>query len=130
MPENSYPLVRHKPYITPQAKTDACPIAYARNGLVYIGLSDGVFEFDGVNQTPIPVPGNPKSPTEMYRITALAADPSADTVYVGCHNGRFGFIPLKTSRKPTYYSLPEALKDTAKKYEGAVEISRIYVLGN
>ncbi len=127
--EHNYPLVRNKSYATPQGKSDVGPIAYGRNGLVYIGLSDGVFEFDGVNQTPIPVPGNPKSPTETYRVTALAADPVADTLYVGCHNGRFGFIPLRSSRKPTYYSLPEALKDTVKKYEGATEITRIYVLG-
>jgi class 3 adenylate cyclase len=127
--ELNYPLVRHKTYVTPQNKTDIGPVAYGRNGLVYIGLSDGVFEFDGVNQTPIPVPGNPKSPTEIYRITSLAADPVSDTLYVGCHNGRFGFVPLNSSRKPTYYSFPEALKDTAKKYEGATEISRIYVVG-
>ena len=127
--EHNYPLVRHKSYATPQSKPDVGPVAYGRNGLVYLGLSDGVFEFDGVNQSPIPVPGNPKSPTETYRVTALAADPVSDTLYVGCHNGRFGFIPLRSSRKPTYYSLPEALKDTVKKYEGATEITRIYPLG-
>ena len=106
-------------YIDPliyEASSENWAITQDKNGILYVGNSDGLLIHDGVSWDLIKVGG-------LGIVRSVATGPD-DTVYIGGHSS-LGYLASDSLGTPMYISLEEHLPDQYKDFHDAWDIQHL-----